>query len=262
MFRVITITHQPGSGGTELARLVAHKLGWEFLDQQLVARVARVADLDAPTAERFDEQAAHWCGILRSRGIGLEKVCPFVEPRWFGEPDPDAIHALATNLIRAAADFGEYVILARGAQCLLQSRADVFNVLAYAPIGERMTRVQDRHPGCADVQAFLRRADTQAAKYLLEHYGADWLDASLYHLCINTSMGVDLAATLTNAAVIWPDKSCTPTPTIDATASAEIQSIVDEMDGIRAAVSSVLKQRDTEPDPNEEESSCHSLEQL
>ena len=64
MIRVITITHQCGSGGTQLASLIARKFGWELLDRHLVDRIVRIADLDVAKAAQFDEQAARWwCGL-------------------------------------------------------------------------------------------------------------------------------------------------------------------------------------------------------
>lgn len=210
MIRVITITDQCGSGGTELAGCVANNLGWQLVDRHLVERVARVADLDEATVDRFDEQAAHWCGILRARGVKLEQLSPCVGPRWFDQLDEESLHDLMTELIRAAADLGECVIVASGAQCLLRARPDVFNVLAYAPTQERLTRVHNRYPECADVQTFLRQTDSQTTKYILEHHGSDWLETGLYHLCVNTSIGLDCAATLISSTVVLADKACAP----------------------------------------------------
>jgi CMP/dCMP kinase len=212
MIKVITITYQCGSGGSEFAHLVAHKLGWELLDRGLVERVARVADLGA-TAAGFDDQAARWCEVLRARGIDLDELCPRVAPRWFDQPDEDSTHALAVELIRAAADFGECVIAVPGAQCSLQGRAGVFNVLVYAPLQERVARIQDRNPECTDIEAFLRKMDVQTARYMLEHYESEWLgmDLYLYDLCVNSSTGLDAAAALITAELMPTEKSCTPT---------------------------------------------------
>jgi CMP/dCMP kinase len=212
MIRVITITHQCGSGGAELGCQIAHKLGWDLVDWQLIERVARVADLDSSSAQRFDEQAARWCGILTAQGIDLAEICAPVVPRWLGQLDHESAHALATQLIRAAADFGECVIVACGAQFLLRSRVDVLNVLTYAPIEERVTRVQGRQPEYHDVPAFIKKTDSQTAQYFIDHYRGDWLQRNLYHLCVNTSIGLDLAATLIDHAVVVADDICAPPP--------------------------------------------------
>jgi hypothetical protein len=107
MIRVITITHQCGSGGTQLASLIARKFGWELLDHHLVDRIARIADLDVAKAAQFDEQAARWWRGLRPPRINLADCCPYVSPRWLDAVDEDSAHALATQLIQAAAHFVE-----------------------------------------------------------------------------------------------------------------------------------------------------------
>lgn len=211
MIRVITIMHQCGSGGTQLASLIARKFGWELLDHRLVDRIARIADLDVATAAQFDEQAARWWRGLRHAGINPAACCPYVSPRWLDEVDEDSVHALATQLIQAAADSGECVVVGRGAQCLLQGRADVFNVLAYAPTEERVQALQARWPEHSDAQALLTRMDSQRAEYIRQHYGRDWLDPMLYNLCVSTSIGLDRATTLINEAVVFPDTNWTRT---------------------------------------------------
>ena len=209
MIRIITITHQCGTGGTQLASLLARKFGWELLEHHLADRIARIADLDLATAAHFDEQAARWWCGLRPPRINLADCCPYVSPRWSDAVDEDSAHALATQLIQAAVDSGECVVVGRGAQCLLQGRADVFHVLAYAPIEQRIQALQARWPEHRDVQALLTGIDSQRAEYARQYYGRDWLDPMLYDLCVSTSIGLDRAATLINDAVVFPDTTWT-----------------------------------------------------
>jgi cytidylate kinase len=209
MIRIITITHQCGTGGTQLASLLARKFGWELLDHHLADRIARIADLDLATAAQFDEQAARWWRILRHARINAADCSPYVSPRWLDEIDEYSVHALATQLIQAAADSGECVVVGGGAQCLLQGRADVFHVLAYAPMEQRIQALQARWPEHRGVQALLSGVDSQRAEYARQYYGRDWLDPMLYDLCISTSISLDRAATLINDAVVFPDTSWT-----------------------------------------------------
>lgn len=204
MFRIITITHQCESDGTQLASLIARKLGWESLDYHLVERIARIADLDFATAVQFDEQAARWWRRVRRAGINPAACCSYLSTSWLDEVEEDSVHDLATQLIQAAADSGECVIVGRGAQCLLQGRADVFHVLAYAPVEERVRAAQARWPENTDAQAPLMKIESQRAEYIRQYWRRDWLDPTLYDLCVSTSIGLDRAATLINEAVVFP----------------------------------------------------------
>jgi cytidylate kinase len=52
-----------------------------------------------------------------------------------------------------------------------------------------------------DVQALIKQVDGQRAKYVREYYRRDWLDKTLYDLCINTALGLEVAAELITTAI-------------------------------------------------------------
>jgi cytidylate kinase len=208
MIRVITITHQSGNGGTQLASLIARKFGWELLDYHLVNIIARTVDIEDAPAGEFDQQAARGCSGVPHSEINPATARPYLFPGWLDEVDEDRVHPLATQPIQAAVDSGECVVVGHGAQCLLQGRADVFNVLAYTPLEERVRAIQVRWPEYPDVPALLRWMDAQRAEYIRHYYWRDWLDPMLYDLCVNTSIGLDRAATLITDAVVFPDTRC------------------------------------------------------
>ncbi len=200
MIRVVTIAREYGSGGAELGRLVAGKLGWELLDRQLVDRVARIAGLDPKLAASLDEQAHRWWQWVLA-GMSYGALYSYSAPDCSGVIDESFVHGVTMRLIQRAAESGKCVIVGRGAQCFLQGRTDVFNVLAYAPADERIRRLRARQPGCSDVQALIKQVDGQRARYIREYYRRDWLDKSLYDLCINTALGLEVAAELITAAI-------------------------------------------------------------
>ncbi len=211
MIRVITIMHECGSDGAQMASLIARKLGWELLDHHLVDRIVRIADLDFATATQFDEQAARWWRRLRCAGINPAACCPCVSPRSLDEVDDNSVHALVTQLIQAAADSGECVVVGRGAQSLLRDRADVLNVLVYPLLEKPVQTPRARWPEHTDIQALLTGMDSKRAEYIHQYYKRDWLDPRLYDLCVSTSISHDRAATLIYDAVVFPDNNGTPT---------------------------------------------------
>ena len=210
MVRIITVAHQAGSGGTQLASLIAHKFGWELLDYPLVDRIARIAVLDVACTTQADEQAARWWRRLRHAGMDTPARSSNASFRWLSCVDKGFVHVLATQLIQVAADFGECVVVGHGAQCLLRGREDVFNILAYAPLNERLRAFQARWPEHQDILSLLTDRDSQRADYVRQYYGKDWLDPMLYDLCVSTVIGLDRAATLINDAVVFPNNNRTP----------------------------------------------------
>jgi cytidylate kinase len=200
LIEVVTIAREYGSGGAELGRLVASKLGWEFLDRQLVDRVARIAGLDPKTAARLGEKAHRWWQWVLA-GMSHGALYSYSVPDGLGVIDEGFVHGITMRLIQGAADSGKCVIIGRGAQVFLHGRTDVFNVLAYAPIEERIRRLRARHENRVDVQALIKQVDGQRAKYVREYYRRDWLDKTLYDLCINTALGLEVAAELITTAI-------------------------------------------------------------
>ena len=198
MIRVVAIAREYGSGGAELGQLIAARLGWEFLDRQLIDRVACAAGIDQKVAVDLDEHAHRWWQLVVA---GMSYAAPYSTPARAGVIEEDFLQEITSRVIDRAVELGNCVIVGRGAQCLLQGRADVLSVLAYAPVEDRIQRLRTRRPDCSDFEALVKRVDSQRAAYVRQHYRRDWLDKSLYHLCINTRLGLELAAELVVTAI-------------------------------------------------------------
>ena len=44
--RIITLEREYGSGGANIAKQIAERLGWKLWDEEITAEIARVADVD------------------------------------------------------------------------------------------------------------------------------------------------------------------------------------------------------------------------
>jgi cytidylate kinase len=160
MVRVITISREFGSGGSEVARLLAERLF-----------------------------KALWQG-------GYEGVVSHGELNAF---DADAMAGLWRRVIRESAQLGRCVIVGRGAQCLLEGREDVFHVSVFAEMEERVRNLLGplrRHlPPGADPRAMAEESDARRAEYVRRYFGEDWKDYRLYQMVINSAVGFEAAAT-------------------------------------------------------------------
>ena len=194
MFRVLTISREFGSGGGQVARLAAARLGWRVLDQNLIAEIARAAHVDPELARQFDERIDSWVHRVSRRSLwhgGLEGVTALDENACF---DAQTMTALAASLIREAHRLGDCVVVGRGAQCVLQKEADVFHAYIYAPWREKVRRVRERIPEPGDVAELIRSTDERRAEFVRLNYGCEWANPHLYHMMICTSLGVERAA--------------------------------------------------------------------
>jgi cytidylate kinase len=193
MFNVLTIAREYGSGGSEIGRKVAELLGWECLDKQIIERAAAKGKMDSAWAAQADEHASVWWErVMRS----FRQGGPY---SYAGEGtdlgvDRDTVQEFTSGIIQEAAKVGNCVIIGRSAQCVLRRYSNVFRMLVYAPLREKLVRMKLRHPHERDVSALLRRVDSDRIHYARYYYDCDSSDPRLYHLSINSTLGIDNCA--------------------------------------------------------------------
>jgi hypothetical protein len=193
MFNVLTIAREYGSGGSEIGREVAELLGWECLDKQIIERAAAMGDMDSAWAARADEHAsAWWERVMKSfRQGGPDSYVG--EGTKIGV-DRDTVQEFTASIIQEAAKVGNCVIIGRSAQCVLRRHPNVLRILVYAPLKEKLARMKLRHPHERDMPALLRRIDSERLHYARYYYDCDSADPRLYHLTMNSTLGIDTCA--------------------------------------------------------------------
>jgi len=197
MFNVLTIAREYGSGGSDIGRKVAEILGWECIDKQIIERVAAMGKVDPAWAEKADEHAgAWWERVMKSFSQGVPEY--YAGPGDGSEPvvDRDTLQQFTAKVIHEAAKMGNCVIIGRSSGCVLRCDPHVLRVLVYAPIAEKIARMKLRHPHESDLQGLLLRMDSERIHYMQNYYGCDPRFRGLYHLCLNSTLGIDACAKL------------------------------------------------------------------
>src|SRR5438045_2833055 len=130
---VVTIGRQFGAGGELVGRLVARRLKFDLLDNEIMTEVARRLELPEDEVEAQDENPGSFLNRLLT-ALGSASVDFSVPPEvaaWtppYADPafDPRrAILNITQEVIREAARSGNVVIVGRGAGYLLRDRAGV-----------------------------------------------------------------------------------------------------------------------------------------
>ena len=108
--------------------------------------------------------------------------------RWQEEKcfDQDVMADLTRQIIEHAYADGNCVVVGRGAQCILQSKADVFHVFVYAPFRVRVHRLRTRLEPGADIERRIHAVDGERAHYLRLRFGKEWNYPHLYDLMISS----------------------------------------------------------------------------
>jgi cytidylate kinase len=200
MFRIVALSREYGSGGAVIASQVATELGWELIDRACIERAAAIADVTPDAAARCDERVPSWMERLaKNIRVGAPESYPPPRPGAF---DPDRMQALAKQVVlEAAARPTGCVIVGRGSQCILRDRDDVLQVFVYAPFEDRFRRLRPRYSSDHEATAEIERMERARDDFIRHYFHCDRHDRCLYHLMINSALGMAAATRLIVDAV-------------------------------------------------------------
>ncbi|MGH7606769.1 MAG: AAA family ATPase [Gemmatimonadales bacterium] len=202
---LVTITRQYGSGGSEIARLAAERLGWTLIDNEFVDQVARLAGVTAEEVARREERAP---GLLERLARTLAVASPEMFITTAGAPptveaDEVTLVRMTERVIAEAAREGRAVLVGRGAQALLAARGNALHVYVVASKPWRKQLAVERlGVDPAKVDNVLADTDGQRDRYVKTHYGRERQDVAAYDLVLNAErLGFEGAAALIVAEV-------------------------------------------------------------
>ena len=170
----LAISRETGACGSELARLVADRLHWDVLDQEIVDYMEANYGTPRCLLQRVDEKHENWLSsIITSRIGGL------------GFSEQTYSHRVAI-LLAMAASHGNVVIVGRGARYLLP-RDQGLSVRVVAPMDFRLKQIMDAEKlNAKDARRFIVETDHDRNAYIKDHFGKNANDPHLYDLVVNT----------------------------------------------------------------------------
>jgi cytidylate kinase len=189
----ITISREPGSGGSEIARRLAADLGMDLIGAQIIHKVAEQAGVSDKVVASLDEKEVtrrdSWIdSMFRTRHI------------W---PDEYLLHL--TKVVGTIGKQGNTVIVGRGAQFILPPQ-ETFRVRLIAPREIRIRNVmRDSNTGFEDSERYVYKTEADRNAFHRKYFNVEWANADHYDLVINTGyMGIDGAVAGIEAAFsVW-----------------------------------------------------------
>jgi hypothetical protein len=205
--RVITVEREYGSRGGEFAHELAARLGWRLMDSELVAGAARMAGVDPKLAARFDERLDPWY-YRYGKVFWQDSVFPmasFSDDQVF---DSERMLALIRKEIVDAAKEGNCVLVGRGAACALAGQPGCFHIFVYATARAKREWFIHAFPNQAQqADQLLAAFDKRRAAVIRKFYQQEWCARGLYHLLLNSCMGMDEMIAATQGAAGLPAAS-------------------------------------------------------
>jgi cytidylate kinase len=189
MVQAITIEREFGCGASEIASLVANRLGWSLWDERLTQEIARLTESTPKAVEQRE-----W----RTDPVVYRVFQDFLRGAFEGGLPPthrlhslDArrIAAVSETAVKTALSNGPSVIVGRGSQFFLRNRKDVFHVFLYASRDHKIRRLISRGEGQDRAIELIDTTDEARAAFVRQYLGLKWPERHLYHAMFNTEMG-------------------------------------------------------------------------
>lgn len=190
---VICISRAVGAAGEEVGRLVAQRLGFRYVDEDIVvwaAEKAGVKPADVAEAERRTSRLRRLLDDLGTGGAAEASAYVGFAPA-LGEAGPrgDDLRHLIREVIEETADQGNAVIVAHAASYALAGRTDVLRVLVTASPETRAQRLAATGGGGEkDAAKRIKSSDAGRADYLRRFYKVDSELPTHYDLVVSTDV--------------------------------------------------------------------------
>jgi cytidylate kinase len=185
---VITISREFGSGGSDIAKLVAAELGWTLIDNEFVDRVARRAGVTTEEVQQQEERVPTLIERL-ARALTVsapEMFAAAADPR-VALPPEDRIVRITETVIAEAVQQGHVVMVGRGAQAYLAEREGTLHAYIVGPREQRIAAVVRRMDTTREeAEKTIDTVDDGRRRYVQTHYDRRWEDAANYDLVVNT----------------------------------------------------------------------------
>ena len=184
MGKIITISRQYASGGSEIGKKVAKLLDIPYYDKTIIDVTAKESGFDPAYIARVEQTST--TSLLYN--LTMNAV--------YTQPLTDQLFAAQCKVIRSLADKGQCVIVGRCSDYILRDGYNCFNVFVHSSDEFRIKRIAE-HDGMTekDAAVIIKQKDKPRRKHYKYYTERTWGDSVNYDLCVNTATcGIDEAA--------------------------------------------------------------------
>ena len=183
-YKVIVIGRQYGSGGHDIGKSLAGKLGFAFYDNEIIQMTAGSTGYTPKFVQEHEENMTN--SFLYDL---VNQMYIYSDTQ---EAPRDAIFESEGEVIRRLADQGNCVILGRCADYFLRDRQDCLKVYLHAPEDFRVKRIMDTEDlSEEDARRKVHRMDRRRSDNYHYYTRRLWGHSRNYHLTIDPGIGAD-----------------------------------------------------------------------
>ena len=185
---MLTISHQYGSGGSQIARDLGERLQWSVWDKEIVRKIATEYQFSEPEVEAKDERVASFIEkLVDLLGLGgFATAYSILPPRGL---DDAKLRYMTRTIVEDIAREGRAIIVGRGGNHILAKRPSTLHLFIFAPLEARIQRVIEMEKLTrSEAERRIAGMDRLRTDYVRTFYHADWRDPTHYHLTLDSAV--------------------------------------------------------------------------
>ena len=197
---VVCVSHTTGSGGDEVGRLVAERLGYLYVDEDIVASAAAAGGLDPGDIADEERRKSYARRVLETLAEGDPAM--WTTTASVDLARPVEVRALIRETVVQTAARGNVVIVAHAASYALEPGPEMLRVFVTASPASREQRLAAAD-GLEPSKAARAIKDSDAGRsdYLKRFYAVDRESPTDYDLVVNTDrLSIEDAAEIVHRA--------------------------------------------------------------
>lgn len=182
MNKIITISREFGSGGREVGKRLAEKLGFAYYDSEIVKLLTKETGLSEKYIENISERGIY------PYPFNFGKTFYMLN---FVQSMQSDVLVKQTKIIKEIAKKGNCVIVGRGADVILKDY-NTMNIFVYADMEFKIKRClekskEDENFSLNELKQKIKQVDKNRKKFHNLLSDDSWGNKENYDLCINTS---------------------------------------------------------------------------
>lgn len=183
---IISVGRQLGSGGCEIARMLAKDFDCKFYDSELINMAAERIGFNPKLFARHDEHH----GALRTFFSPLTGMMGRMGATFYNNSlSQESLFQVQSEVIWKAAKESPCVFVGRCADYILRKNDHLFSVFITANDDDRIKEVAERLSCDLDTaRKYIEKKETERASYYNYYTSKQWGASQSYDLCINSSL--------------------------------------------------------------------------
>ncbi len=181
MNKIITISREFGSGGREIGKRLAAKLGYAYYDSEIINLLANATGKSEEYIQNISERGVYPYAFQFAKSFSM-----------YSKMQQEQTDMMITQqkILKQIAEKGNCVIVGRGADRILREY-NPMNIFIYANIESKIKRCRKKRKDESltdkELMQKIKEIDKERVNYhnIISH--VKWGSKENYHLCINTS---------------------------------------------------------------------------